>query len=478
MIDLLIQNGIIVTMDPERRILENGAIAIDGDRIVAVGESADLAAQYEARQVIDAHHKLAMPGIIDAHAHAGHGLIKTMGSDDADLWYHACQIIYTQGSDAPFWHAEARLSALERLKTGTTFGVNYLGGGESFMATDETRFGDAYCRAVEAVGIRAMLAVGPGGPPFPQTYRRWPDGAPVERQISHEQMMASSEALIQQWHGGANGKIHLCVTFPTPKPGQYSPGNDAFADLQRRAADARALSRQYGVLFTMDGHQRGTIEFCHDNLNLLGSDAFFSHCINLTEREIALCAETGTHVAHNPSAVFSIMGRCPVPELLDAGVIVMICSDGTAPDRSYDMFRHMWQAMHYHRRHFEDPMVLPPGKALEMITIDAARGLGVADDLGSLEAGKKADVVLIDLDKPHLYPLAMPVHRLIYFAKGSDVDTVIVDGEILMAGRQVKTVDEAEILAAAQAEMALALDRTDLWSYLETRDGFWGRSRY
>ena len=162
MIDLLIKNGIIVTMDPRRRVLENGAIAIVGDRIIAVGESVALEAQYEARQVIDAHHKLAMPGIIDAHAHAGHGLIKTMGSDDADLWYQACQLIYTQGSDAPFWHAEARLSALERLKTGTTFGVNYLGGGESFMATDETRFGDAYCRAVADVGIRAMLGVGPG----------------------------------------------------------------------------------------------------------------------------------------------------------------------------------------------------------------------------------------------------------------------------------------------------------------------------
>ena len=479
MIDVLIKNGIVVTMDGERRVIEKGAVAIDGGKILAVGESADLVKRFEAKRTIDATKKIVMPGIIDAHAHAGHGLIKTMGSDDADLWYHACEMIYTKGSTADFWYAESKLSALERLKTGTTFGVSYLGGGESFMATDEPQFGDAYCRAVEEVGIRAMLAAGVGGPPFPRDYTRYDaDDNPRHLQVTHQQMLDTSEQLINEWHGGAGGKIHICLSFPTPKKGQFEPGTAEFDDLVERAASTRELSRKHGVLWTMDGHTNGSVKFSHDHLNLLGPDAFFSHCIDITAEEIAILAETGTKVAHNPSAVFSIMGRCPVPELLDAGVTVMICSDGTAPDRSYDMFRHMWQCMHYHRRALADPYILPPGKALEMVTIDAAHGLGVGDQLGSLEQGKQADVVLIDMNKPHLMPLVMPVHRMVYFAKGSDVDTVMVNGEILMEDREVKTVDESSILSMAQEEALKAIERTDLQSYLKTRPNFWGKSRY
>ena len=476
MFDIMITNGIVVTMNPERQVIEDGAVAIVGDKIVGVGKTADFAAN--AHHIIDAHNMVVMPGIIDAHAHAGHGLIKTMGSDDSDLWYTACEKIYTQGSTPDFWYAESQLSALERLKCGTTFGVSYLGGGESFMATDDASFGDGYCRAVEQVGIRAMLAAGPGGPPFPRQYARWQGDTPRDLQVTHEQMLETCETLIEQWHGAVDGKIHICLTFPTPKPGQFTPGTAEFADLVIRAESTHALSQKYGLLWTMDGHETGTIAFTHEHLGVLDERAFLSHCIDITEEEIEICRQTGTKVAHNPSAVYSIMGRCPVPELLDAGVTVMISSDGTAPDRSYDMFRHMWQCMHYHRRHFRDPEILPPGKVLEMITIDAAHGLGLGDELGSLAVGKKADVVLVDMDKPHLYPLVMPVHRLIYFAKGSDVDTVIVNGEVLMAQRQVKTVDEKAVLAMAQAEISKALDRTGLWSNLEMRENFWGKTHY
>jgi cytosine/adenosine deaminase-related metal-dependent hydrolase len=361
MIDLLITSAIVITMDPRRRVIENGAVAISEDLIIAVGETDELLAQYQARRVMDAAGKIVMPGLIDAHAHAGHGLVKTMGCDDSDLWYRACELIYTQGSTADFWYAESQLSALERLKTGTTFGVSYLGGGASFMATDHPRFGDAYCRAVEKVGIRAMLAVGPGGPPFPRRYIRYPDDTLTEGLVTHARMLETSEQLIQRWHGKGEGKIHLCLSFPVPMPGQYVPGTPEFNDLVRRAAEARELSKKYGLLWTMDGHMRGTIKFTHEHLGVLGSDAFLSHCIDITDEEIEICRQTDTRVAHNPSAVMSIKGRCPVPELIDEGVIVMICSDASASDRSYDLFRHMWQCMHYHRRHFRDSEILPPG---------------------------------------------------------------------------------------------------------------------
>jgi cytosine/adenosine deaminase-related metal-dependent hydrolase len=142
------------------------------------------------------------------------------------------------------------------------------------------------------------------------------------------------------------------------------------------------------------------------------------------------------------------------------------------------MFRHMFQCMHYHRRHFRDPGVLPPGKVLEMCTIDAATALGMADDIGSLEAGKKADVVLVDLAKPHLYPFNMPLYRLTCFANGADVDTVICDGRVLMEGRRVHTVDEAKVLDDAQAATETMLERTGFHHLLDTPPTFFGHTHY
>ena len=151
-------------------------------------------------------------------------------------------------------------------------------------------------------------------------------------------------------------------------------------------------------------------------------------------------------MVHNPSAIMSVYGRCPAPELIGEGVTVVIGSDAAAPDRGYDMFRHMAQCMHYHRRHFRDPAWMPPGKVLEMTTIDSARALGLDGDLGSLEPDKKADIVLVDLRKPHLYPPNMPVTRLAHFANAGDVDSVIVDGRMLLQGRKALAVAENNIL--------------------------------
>jgi cytosine/adenosine deaminase-related metal-dependent hydrolase len=249
-------------------------------------------------------------------------------------------------------------------------------------------------------------------------------------------------------------------------------------EVKAQAKAVRDLTRKHGVLFTQDGHKEGSIKYAHEQFDILGPDAFMSHSVDLTEEEIRICAETQTRIVHNPSAIMSILGRCPVTELLDAGVIVMLGSDGTAPDRSYDMFRHMFHCMHYHRRHFRDSSYLPPGKLLEMLTIDAARGLGLENEIGSLEPGKKADIILIDMAKPHLYPLNMPISRVAYFVNGADVSTVLVNGRILMRNREVVTVDEAAVLDMAQRESEAMLDRTNLRHLLEIRPQFWGHSKY
>lgn len=476
--ELIIQHGTLITMDPTRRIIDDGAVVIQGDRIVAVGTTAEIIQKYQARQIIDATRKVVMPGLIDGHAHAGHALVKTAGTDLPGAWNQACKSIYLSHSSEDFWYAEALLSGLERLKCGVTTSVNLLGGGDMYMRTDDPKYASAHCHAIEEIGIREFLAVGPGKPPFPQQYSQWNGETHKEVLISFEQQIETCETIIQNWHKKAGGRVHICMMLATPKPGISHYTEAELKDLKYMSSVTRTLTGKYGVWFTQDGHSRGTIQFTHDELGLLGADAFISHNIDITDEEIEICRQTDTKIVHNPSAIMSILGRCPVPELIDAGVTVFLGSDGVAPDRSYDMFRHMFQAMRYHRRHFQDPSILPPGKVLEMVTIDAAKGLGLEKEIGSLEPGKKADIILIDMMKPHLVPHNMPAYRVAYFANGSDVDTVIIDGKILMQSRQVFSVDEMEILEKAQTEADLAFTRSGLQHLLDLPEKFWGHSRY
>jgi len=477
MADIIITHGIIVTMDPQRRVIEDGAVAIEKDRIVAVGSTEEVLARHRAPTVIDASRKIVMPGLIDGHAHAGHGFIKTMGGGDGQQWYEACEKAYTVASTPEFWHAEARLAALERLRFGITTGVSLLGGGDTILRTDEPVYGEAHCEGVREVGTRSVVAVGPTRPPHPRTYARFVDGKAVERPVTFEEQFETCQTLIETWHGSHNGRLNIALITPTLRPEHRDQLGAANLEEARRQARMTAdLAREAGLVFTQDGHNRGSVAYAKE-LGILGPNALLSHATDLTDEEIRIIADTGTHIAHNPSAIASILGRCPVPELLEAGANVCLGSDATAPDRSSDMFRHMQQCMHYHRRHFRDPTWLPPGRVLEMCTIDAAKALGMEKDIGSLETGKKADVVLLDLRRPHLYPLNMPVFRIIYFANGNDVDTVIVDGRIALENRKATYVDEDEVLDDAQRETEAMLDRTGFRFMLEMPKMFWSHVR-
>lgn len=477
MADIIITSGVVVTMDPQRQVIENGALAIEKDRIVAVGTTEEVLAAHQAPTMIDASHKIVMPGLIDGHAHAGHGLIKTMGGGDSNAWYEACHKAYTVASTPEFWRAEARLAALERLRFGVTTGVSLLGGGDTILRTDDPVYGDAHCEGVREVGTRSVIAVGPTRPPHPRTYARFVDGKAVERPVTFEEQFETCETLIRTWHGKHGGRLNIALITPTLRAEHVEElGQVNLEEARRQARMTADLAREADLVFTQDGHTNGSVVYANE-LGILGRNVLLSHSTNLSQEEIQIVADTGTNIVHNPSAIASILGRCPVPELLEAGANVCLGSDATAPDRSGDMFRHMQQCMHYHRTYFKDPTWLPPGRVLEMCTIDSAKALGMQKDIGSLEVGKKADVVLLDLRRPHLYPFNMPVFRLIYFANGNDVDTVIVDGRIAMQGRKAVLVDEDEILDEAQRETEAMLDRTGFRYMLETPKMFWRHVR-
>lgn len=476
-VDILVTGGTVITMDSGRRVLEDGAVAIRADRIVAVGPAAELGARYRAGETIDAARRIVMPGLIDGHGHAGHGLVKSLGMDQRQF-YPATEKLYARGSTVDFWRAEALLTGVERVRFGVTTALSLFGGGDMVVRTDDPRYGDAYLQAMQDVGLRFILAVGPRRGPFPRTYTQWDGDSARDVAVSFERMLEVSEDLIDRWHGKGDGRISLALVFPTHHQSETPVSGADLAELKRQATATREISRRRGLLFTQDGHTTGSVKFAHEQLGILGPDALLSHATEFTDEEIRILVETGTKVIHNPSANAAITRRFQLVELLDAGVTVMLGSDGVAPDRSYDMFRHMFQAMHYHRFHWRDTRVLPPGKVLEMVTVDAARALGMEKEIGSLEPGKKADLILIDADRPHMAPMNMPLYRVAYFANGNDVRTVLVNGRVVMRDRTVLTVGEDSVVALADREATAAIRRTGLDSLLLTPEGFWGRSRY
>ncbi|MEM5315231.1 amidohydrolase family protein [Paraburkholderia sp. JHI869] len=477
-VDVLIEHGCVITLDATRRVIDDGAVAVKGERIVEVGETRVLAQRYRAARRIDARRKAVLPGLIDAHAHAGHAMLRTLGGANGEAWTAACEAIYTSASDEAFWELESHLAALERLKAGVTTGVSLLGGGDSIMRVDDPVYARRHCDAVVRTGTRSIVAVGPSRPPAPRAYTRHGATGSETRNVDFAQMHGVCQAIIDDCHGDAGGRIEIALALPVYAP-EHDPSVAAYErDYRREAERYTALASERGLRLTQDGHRAGTLDFAHRELGLLNNRSFMSHAIDLCPADIEACLATGASIVHNPSAIMSIIGRCPVPELIDAGVTVAIGSDAAAPDRGYDMFRHMWQCMHYHRRHFRDPDVLPHGKVLEMVTIDAARALSIDDELGSLEAGKLADIILVDLFKPHMMPMHMPVYRVTCFANAGDVCMTMVGGKILMEDYRVRSVEEGVLLERVQEAADRALERAGLRHLLDAPPTLWGHSHY
>ena len=460
-------------MNDQRETIDDGAIAIVKDRIVDIGTTADVLARHQAYEIIDATGMAVIPGLIDAHAHAGHGLIKTLGAGDTNAWYRACELAYTVASTPEFWYAEARLAALERLKFGVTAGVSLLGGGDTILRTDEPAYCDAHCEGVREVGTRSLVAIGPTRPPHPRNYARWEGEVAHTFPVGFERQIETCQTLIKNWHGTHGQRINIALITPTLRDEHVKELSATDFALAKTQAQATAsIAREAQLIFTQDGHQGGSVQFAHQ-LGILGKNALLSHATDLSADEIKICADTGTMIAHNPSAIASVYGRCPAPELIEAGVTVALGSDATAPDRSADMFRHMQQAMHYHRRHFRDASILPVGRTLQMCTIDGAKALGLENEIGVLSKGRKADITLVDLVRPHLYPANMPLFRTVCFANGNDVHTVIVDGKIALRNRAPVFVNEEEILREADDECQKMLKRAGLESLVTEPKNVW-----
>jgi len=476
MIDIIIEGGTIITMDDKRKIIHNGFIAIDKGIIIDVGERKEIAGKYKTKKTINADKYAILPGLIDTHGHSGHSMVKTIG-ENLSNWGTMIEDIYLRGVKDEFWYIDAILASLERLKFGITTGSTFLGGGRGAYRTDKPKFAELHAKGIKEVGIRDIIGLGPVGraPYTPREFHSFGhDGKTIDI-VDFDGMMDTTKKILEKY-GDFNKLVTARMTTSTISPKLESLSNDDRAKVKEQAKEIRWLADESGRGILAHGGG-GVIESALE-LGLLGHDVLLAHCGGLSQKEINILVETGTNVSHCPRARSIMRNRCPVVELLDGGVTVGLGTDGSAPDRTFDIFSDMRMAQALQRHHFHDASYMPPGKVLEMATIDAARALGIEREIGSIEARKRADIILVNMNKPHLTPRLMIPYRLVYEAYGQDVDTAIVDGKIIMKDRVVKTVNEEKMLEQAQRVAEEVIEQNNLEKYLETPKGFWGYSKY
>jgi cytosine/adenosine deaminase-related metal-dependent hydrolase len=435
------QNCTVVTVDRQRRILVDGALVVADGVIVAIGKRDDLIEQFPDEDQIDLQGGLVIPGLVNTHVHLSQALIRGCADDLALIDWLTKRVWVLQGN---FTEDDGRLSAelciLEMLKSGTTSFIESMTAGHYGF--------DGIAEVVERSGIRAALS---------KIVMDLPSYA-LETNTMHSGMIEDPEESFQQalemydkWNGAADGRIQVWFG---PRP----PGGSSSKLLRRMMTAAR--ERDMGVTihlaevkedieYIRETYGMSAIEYAR-SVDMLGPRVVLIHVVWVGEDEIALLAETGTHVAHNPLSNSKLAsGIAPVPEMLKAGVNVGLGTDGGPSSNDYDMIRAMRWASYLHKVRLGDPTIMPSESVLEMATLGGARAMGLEDQIGSLEVGKRADFVVMDMDKPHLTPAPDPVSTLVCSGTGKDVRMVVIDGKIIVRDGKVLTLDEDRILDEA-----------------------------
>jgi len=423
-VDILIRECTLLPMD-DRGIIKEGLIAIKNG-IITYADRKDKAPPMKAEKVINGHGKVAMPGLVNCHTHLAMTLFRGI-AEDQPLQKWLKQTIWPleaklKPSDV---YDGALLGCLEMIKSGTT------------TFADMYFYEDHVAKAVEKAGLRAVLAQGileVGIPPM------------------GEKMLRESVNFAKKYNGYADGRVTVQLGPHT----LYTCGLDLLAKVRQKASELNVgihihlAESEETVNPTKKKHGLSEVELL-ERMGFLGPDVLAAHCVHLAEAEMQIMAKHNVKVSYNPVANMKLaQGTARIKDLMDLGVTVGIGTDGPASNNSLDMFESMKIAVLLQKHFYKDPTVMPAQMVLKMGTIDGARALGLEKTVGTLEAGKKADIILLDFMKPHLTPIHDPYASIVYSAHGSDVDTVIVDGKVLMEKRKVKTLDEEEVMLKAQ----------------------------
>jgi len=439
MSDILIKNGFLLTMDERRTYFEDGAIAVNGNRIAAVGKTAEVTREHDADRVVDAKNMIVMPGLINGHDHYEQTFFKGLTRlflDTTPAWVKEFKIPLTREMNTDDYYYSSLLACIEMIKTGTTCAVN------SVCQQDPEkirRFGvDKAVKAIADSGARTVVAVGASDRFEPPDFL-----------VSPDEGVRLAEDAIRKWHNKADDRVRVWAG----PAGTFSVSTQmfsAFKDLARKYA--------VGVHTHLASAARGEAKKAYD-FGLLGSNVTGAHCVWLDSEEIDCLAQTDTKAVHCPTyklgyAIDSPVERygdgiAPIVDMMKAGITVGLGTDGCMGN-THDLFKEMRCLASIQHYKMIDKTLLPPTKLLEMVTRDCAKTLLWNDEIGSIEVGKKADIILIDIKKPHMVPWTNPPACLVYLASGFDVDTVIIDGKVVMEHRELKTIDETKAIEKAQ----------------------------
>jgi 5-methylthioadenosine/S-adenosylhomocysteine deaminase len=427
----LIHGGVIVTMNPEGKIWENGALLIRGDRIEDIGEAEDLLKSHPDAPKTKAAGKAILPGLVNLHTHTVLTVLRGVAEDAGIQSIYQQMMPMTDLMTPEDRYIMGLLGSLEALKSGSTTLVDNF----SHMAEIVPAIEESGLRAVvsEIVNDADLLEIRRGN-------YRFDDGI-------GEALLKKNVDLVEKWHGRENGRI-LCHLGPHA-PDTCSP---------RLLAEIRSLAEKMDLGITIHIAQspgeveqvkkregKRPVEYLEAQ-GFLGPRVIGGHCVHLSPAEVEILGRTRTQVAHN-AAINARRGFiAPIRALKDAGANIGVGSD----NMSEDLFEVMRVALMVGRIKTGNYAAFLPADVLEMATRGGAKALALEDRIGSLEIGKKADLILLDLRKPHLVPLVNVLGTLVHTGLASDVDTVIVDGRVLMEGRRVMSLNEEEILIRAQ----------------------------
>ena len=437
-IDLLIKGWYVVTMNEQRDIIHQGAVAVRGTEIIDVGKASDLEARYSPRRVVGGDHFVVTPGLINTHIHiTGEPLTRGYVPDDTPfeenvfMWLCPLYAAYREEEE----RLSAQMASVEMLKSGTT----------TFLEAGTIRFLDAVVDGLTEVGIRGRVGTWVWDlPPEPDVYKQDTDKAIATLQGQLDRYGATADDRIGAW--------------------SILVGHTTCSNPLWKAARELASEKGVGMSFHMSPAKldpEGFVaEFGHrpmvhlEELGVLGDDVCITHCVQVDDHEVAIMADHQVHVAHCPTTALKVSyGVTQVgkfPEMVMSGLNVGIGTDGNNASNYSDLMRATYLVAGLFKDARQDPQMFPAEKAYEMATLGGAKALKMEDSIGSLEVGKKADVVLHDTDRPEWRPLLNVMNQLVWSADGRGVHTVVVDGKLVVEDGRMVTVDEGQLYAAAQ----------------------------